>query len=236
MSGRCHFVHLGNLFVEGAAGKHGPEDTALERAGLPLKPVRAAILALVVAPDAVVRLIEGTREIGALIGQRKAVARPAMLRPEFQHVHACIQFDLNRNKMMRVDFVRRPEEHAAFVKLLSLRRMHGPRGVARGNLKFFDVLRLGCHPGVNRLREAQLVEFSPKQSFEFVAERRCIEARHVRGAVFLRGAPLHKQAFYAVERRHRLLPVRERAQRAVDPNSSPRKSSTSGASVTIKSE
>ena len=40
-------------------------------------PLRAAVLALVVAPDAVIGLVERAGEIGAGIGQREAVARAA---------------------------------------------------------------------------------------------------------------------------------------------------------------
>ena len=46
---------------------------------LSFKPVRAAILALVVALDAVVRLIERAAQIHATVGQREAVAMPVMV-------------------------------------------------------------------------------------------------------------------------------------------------------------
>ena len=38
------------------------------------QPVRARVLALLVAPDAVVRLVEGACEVGAAVGQREALA------------------------------------------------------------------------------------------------------------------------------------------------------------------
>ncbi len=44
------------------------------------KPARARILALLVAPDAVVRLIERADEIGARVGQREAVAPAQSMR------------------------------------------------------------------------------------------------------------------------------------------------------------
>ena len=51
-----------------------PNGALLELAALLLEPLRAGILALVVAPDAVVGVIERAGEIGAGIGQREAVA------------------------------------------------------------------------------------------------------------------------------------------------------------------
>ena len=68
-------VHLGDLFLERAAREHDAERALLEFAGLLLEPLGAGVLALVVAPDAVVGVVERAGEIGAGIGQREAVAR-----------------------------------------------------------------------------------------------------------------------------------------------------------------
>ena len=51
-----------------------PNGDLLELAGLFPQPLRAAVLALVVAPDAVVGVVERAGEIGARVGQREAVA------------------------------------------------------------------------------------------------------------------------------------------------------------------
>ena len=76
---RLHQVHLGDFLVERAAGERDAEDALLEGAVFLLQAVRAAVLALVVAPDAVVRLVERADEVGAGIGQRKALARAAIV-------------------------------------------------------------------------------------------------------------------------------------------------------------
>ena len=67
-------MHLGDLLFERAAGEGHAEGALLEAAVLLLQALGAGILALVVAEDAVVRLVEGAGEIGAGIGQREALA------------------------------------------------------------------------------------------------------------------------------------------------------------------
>src|SRR5690606_2438474 len=62
---RLDQVHLGDFFLERAAGKRDAEIVALESAGFLRQPLRATILALVVAPDAVIGLIERADEVRA---------------------------------------------------------------------------------------------------------------------------------------------------------------------------
>ena len=76
-----HHVHLGNLLVERAAGQRDAEHGRFERAVFFLEAGRATVLALVVALDAVVRLIERGRQVHARIGQLEAFAMaPVVLR------------------------------------------------------------------------------------------------------------------------------------------------------------
>ena len=49
------------------------------------RPERAAVLLLVVAPDAVIRLVERAGEVGAGVGQREPVARPPVVLGQTQH-------------------------------------------------------------------------------------------------------------------------------------------------------
>ena len=84
---RLDLVELGNLFFERAAGERHAERAFLERrarrgrvAPFSLQPLRARVLALLVAPDAVVRLIERAGEVGAGIGQLEAFAAAQVLR------------------------------------------------------------------------------------------------------------------------------------------------------------
>src|SRR5262249_56459016 len=78
-------IHLGNLLVEWAPREHDPERALLELAALLFEPLRAGVLALVVAPDAVVGVIERAGEIGAGIGERETVARAAMCGRQLEH-------------------------------------------------------------------------------------------------------------------------------------------------------
>ena len=71
-------VHLGDFLVERAARQRDAEHRLLERAGLFLQAGRAAILALVVALDAVVRLIERALKSHAGIGQLEAFSVASM--------------------------------------------------------------------------------------------------------------------------------------------------------------
>src|SRR5260370_132702 len=76
---RLDEVHLGDLLVERATGERDAEHGLLEAAVLLVQPGAAAVLLLVVAPDAVIRLVLRSGEVGAGIGQPEAVARPPML-------------------------------------------------------------------------------------------------------------------------------------------------------------
>src|SRR5262245_24064438 len=74
-------VELGDLLVERAARERDAERALLERraagrlrGGLLAQALCARILALRVAPDAVIRLVEGADEIHARIGQLEAIA------------------------------------------------------------------------------------------------------------------------------------------------------------------
>src|SRR5213078_4363791 len=73
VAARLDEVHLGDLLVERAAGKGHAKDALLEAAVFFVETAAAAVLPLVVAPDAVIRLVQRTGEIAAGIGQREAV-------------------------------------------------------------------------------------------------------------------------------------------------------------------
>ena len=108
---------------------------------------------MVVAPDAVVGVIERAGEIGAGIGEREAVARAAMLGWQLEHGDAIDDFGLDRNEMVRIDLVRHFEQNAAFMPALALRRVRRPGGVARREIERGGVLGLGLHPGIDPLGE-----------------------------------------------------------------------------------
>ena len=75
---RAQRVHLADLLVERTAGQRHAERRLLEFAGLAiLQPVAAGILALRVAPDAVVDLVQRLLRVHPGIGQREPVASAA---------------------------------------------------------------------------------------------------------------------------------------------------------------
>src|SRR5205814_10332795 len=78
---RLERVELGDLLFERAAGKRYAEGALLEHCSMRRfggrffpQPLGAGILALRVAPDAVVRLVERADEVGARIGEGEALA------------------------------------------------------------------------------------------------------------------------------------------------------------------
>ena len=128
-------VHLRDLFLERAAREGHAERRLLERAGLAvLQAARAAVLALVVAPDAVVGVIERAHEIVARVGQREALAM-AQQRPRQLHArHAVDHLGLDRHEMLEVELVRHLEQRPVAMTPLALGMMQRPGGVARQRL------------------------------------------------------------------------------------------------------
>ena len=79
-----------------------------------LQALRAGILALLVAPDAVVRLVERAGEIGAGVGEREAFA-VAQVDPGHVRRRSRGGFGVHRDQPHEVELVRRLEQHAAAV-------------------------------------------------------------------------------------------------------------------------
>ena len=99
-----------------------------------LQPARAAVLALVVAPDAVVGVIERPHQVEAFVGQRKAFAMAQHRPRQLQARHAIDDFGLDRHEMLEVELVRHLEQRPVAVTLLALGMMERPRRVARQRL------------------------------------------------------------------------------------------------------
>ena len=210
-------IHLGDLLVERTAGERDAERALLELAGLLAQPLRAAVLALVVAPDAVVGVIERAGEIGAGIGQREAVAGAAVRLGQLEHRHAVDRFGLDRHEMERIDLVRHLEQHAALVGALAFRRMGRPGGIACGGVERGGVFGLGLHPAIDMFGEAQFGELAADQRFDLAAQRAVgVERRGLVGRIFLGGAALHEQPLDGVERRQRVVTAAQLGKLARD--------------------
>src|SRR4029077_225565 len=118
----------------------------LERAVLLLEPPRAAVLALVVAPDAVIRLIESAGEVGSLVGQRKAVAAPPFVFGQPQHRHPVALDGLDRHQMMHVEAMRDFEQNAVAMLAAPSGRQCRPGGIALRDLDRARISGLAIEP------------------------------------------------------------------------------------------
>ena len=129
VAARLDDVHLGDFLVERAAVQRHPEHALAELAVLLAQTRAAAVLLLVVAPDAVIRLIERAGEIGAGIGQGEPVARPPIVLRQAQHRHAVPHDRFGGHEMVHVEPVRHAEQQAAFVPGASGRGQRRPGGI-----------------------------------------------------------------------------------------------------------
>ena len=127
-----HQIHLGDFLLERAAREDHAEGALLELAALFPEPLGAGILPLVVAPDAVISVIERAGEIRSLVGQGETVARTAMRGGQLEHRDAVDDLGLDWNEAMRIDLARQLEQHPVSVPVLALRGVRRPGGVLRG--------------------------------------------------------------------------------------------------------
>ena len=97
-------VHLGDLLVERAAVQRDAEDALLELAGLLAQAGGARVLPLVVALDAIGRLIDRAREIGAGIGQTEAFALAPVRRMQLKRRRAFEWNGLDVDQMQGIQF------------------------------------------------------------------------------------------------------------------------------------
>ncbi len=201
-------VHLRDLFLERAAGKRDAERRFLEQAGLAVPQAsRAAVLALVVAPDAVVGVIERAHRIEARIGQCKSLAvtqqRPRQLEPG----HAVDDFRLDRHEMLEVELVRHLEERPVAMARLAFGAVQRPGGVLRQRLdpgrRLVD-LELRTQRVAHGEREGELPRFEIGERHRQGnrrRHRRPVERRRRIGLDRARDVALHEQPLAVVERR-----------------------------------
>ena len=139
-------VHLGNLFVQRTARQRDSENGLLEFARLLFQARRATVFALVVALDAVVRLIQRAAEIHASVSEFESLTiAPTILR-QAQFYEPVLDDFLHRNQMEWIEFVRNFEENVRMVFANPGRRERGPSGVTGGGLNPGGMLRFVFKP------------------------------------------------------------------------------------------
>src|SRR5258708_10764284 len=115
-------MELGDLFLQRAARERHPERALLEhhlvrrfRWGFLFETLGAGILALGVAPDAVVGLVERADEVGTRIGEGEALAPADVLGSDGIGDDAlAVALVCVHEEILRIDLRRRLEEHPRF--------------------------------------------------------------------------------------------------------------------------
>ena len=162
----AELLELGDLLLERAAGQHDAERASAERnvlrravGGLLLgQPARTRILALLVAPDAVMRFAERGRQVHSGIGQREALAAPQVIAGVFPRGDAVHMRRFERHEPQVVELARRAKQDSAVVRGAPLGRVRRPRGIARRRVERRGVRRLVLLPARDRVGERELRE------------------------------------------------------------------------------
>ena len=115
-----HRVHLGDFLFERAAGQLDAEDAGFEGAVLFAQARGATVLALVVALDAVMRVVERAGQVRAGIGQLEAFALTPVIGGELDLDEAVVRDLFRRNEVVHVELVRRLKEDARAMLSLCL--------------------------------------------------------------------------------------------------------------------
>ena len=211
VAARLHQIHLGNLLLERAPREGHAKDGFFERAVLLFQTLRAAVLALVVTPNAVIRLVERADEAGAGIGQRKPLAAPPFVFGQAQHRHAVALDGIDRHEVMHVEPMRYLEQHPAAVLAPAFGRQCRPGGIAlrrveRGFVGGFVLEPIRDMPGVAPFPgRSRFTSRRADQSIQLVRELGPVDRHGVGFLDPLDGAPLNKQALDRIKWRQRVL-------------------------------
>ena len=200
IAARLHQVHLGDTLFERAAGQLHAERAGAEAAGLFLESGRAAILALVVTPDAVIGLVERAGQAHALVGQAEALAMAPMIARQAHHGDTVDGHGLDRHQMRRIELVRHLEQHAALMLGLALGRERRPGGIALGLVQRVGMLGFRSEPAIDMRGEAALGQRRAEACCQRGGKCFAIEAGGLLGADTFDGAALHEQSLHRIER------------------------------------
>ncbi len=122
-------VHLADLLIQRATGERHAERRFLERTRLAVaQSLGTGILALLVAPDAVVHLVQRLRLGHAPVGQCEPVAGSPVVLRQAQRSRAAVALDrFDRHQVQRIDPVRHAEQCVARVRRPALPASASPR-------------------------------------------------------------------------------------------------------------
>ena len=171
VAARLDEVEFGDPFLERTAGQLHTEDGALvDRCavgcGFVLQAFRAGVLALRVAPDAVVRLVERSAQVGARIREREAIALTQVGRVDRMDGDAVL---VGRARVFEqrvgVDLAGVAEQHAVAVHALTVTGLNRPRAVTHRGVQA-GVGLLVLLPVDDGARERELLERSADPAFD----------------------------------------------------------------------
>ncbi len=177
-----------------------PKTLAREGAVFFLQTRGAAVLALVVALDAVMRVIQRAGEVGSGICELEAFAMTPVIARKPQLHEAIGLGGVGGHQMVHVELVGRLEENARAVLRFALGSQRGPRGIERGETEGLSVIGLGFEPALDVIGEVQLVERPKQKRFEFGRDSETIDGCGFFGRVAGEGFALHESALDGIER------------------------------------
>ena len=199
-------VHLGDLLLERAAGEGDPEDAFAEcSALLLLEALGAGILVLMMAPDAVVGVIQAERQIGTAVAQIEALAARRVAQVDAHDFVAALLLGHHRHEAIGIELVRYLEEHARTVALLARGTEDRPGGIAARQIEGGGISGLVLAPDHHLGGKGELVPAGPEMGVEGTGEGGTIEGRSRGFAVGARRLALHEEALAGVERRQPLV-------------------------------
>ena len=172
------------------------------------RPVAAGILALRVAPDAVVDLVQRLLRVHPGIGQREAVAPAPVVLRQPQHRDAVALDGFNRNQMLRIEPVRHAEQRVAGMCRMALRPSASPRRHSAAPDRALRHRSAASHAVTLRGEAHVRVSAAPIRASSAARSADAVERRGI--GVFLHRLALHEQPLAGVDRIQRVGLARQR--------------------------
>ena len=227
MTGALQAVELGDLFgeratrlqhAEGRLFIHRLADQRRTFLGLFFLQTRGArILALLVAQDAIVGLIERTAQVRAFVGQGKTLAPANVLGLDREGGIAVLRVSLRRrHQVLGMHVVHLAKQDVAAVRGLPGCGVKSPGGIALGQFQGFSKSHIVFQPGLHLNRKAQFVKRCAHQSFKLGPQSRTVERRRFLRTDFLGRVALHELTLDDVQRRQLVVALRQLAHGRFD--------------------